>query len=488
MQQSSQGYTFSLGSGSVSWRSTRSSSVLGSSCKAEIYAGAMAAQELRWLTYLLTDLGEPPHSPPFMYVDNKAMLALCREHRLEHRMKHIALRYFLARELQQRGQLRLAYVASKANTADIFTKALAPGDHQRFCTMLACFALLDWSCDLLFSYLYPTHSLVHHSSLFHRGVQCMNKEGGDSMIPTQQRGGKLAPKARWGIHLSVSPESRGWEVLDLTANRIVTTVEAIFYEAMSLEERKVEHGPASERTKISPPTGPSPAAISLLESEDDGPSDDPSPSVPPSFTPPPPVPTSLPSLPLGLPKSASTSAASDEGSIGASPSAPAIGIAGGRREHVSEEHVSRETLNGAHASEEQTTGEQFEDGTSSDVVEVTGGTDGELSIGEQSSDSDVVDISADKPAVRCSTRSNFGKPPERLSYHACLSPISYSTLLDDALSDVDLPELDPDMHADPEHRWDIANTTVKEALASWKGKAVKAAMDEEIRSLITNGT
>ncbi|CAI7755239.1 unnamed protein product [Closterium sp. NIES-53] len=74
---------------------------------------------------------------------------------LEHRTKHIALRYFLARELQQRGQLRLAYVASEANTADIFTKALAPGDHQRFCTMLACFALLDWSCDLLFSPTLP---------------------------------------------------------------------------------------------------------------------------------------------------------------------------------------------------------------------------------------------------------------------------------------------------------------------------------------------
>ncbi|CAI5951550.1 unnamed protein product [Closterium sp. NIES-64] len=97
---------------------------------------AMAAQELRWLTYLLTDLGEPPRSAPVLYVDNKAMLALCREHRLEHRTKHIALRYFLARELQQRGQLRLTYVASEANTADIFTKALPPCDHQRFCTML----------------------------------------------------------------------------------------------------------------------------------------------------------------------------------------------------------------------------------------------------------------------------------------------------------------------------------------------------------------
>ncbi|CAI7884758.1 unnamed protein product [Closterium sp. NIES-53] len=99
-QQSSQGYTFSLGFGSVSWRSTRSSLVLSSSCEAEIYAGAMAAQELRWLTYLLSDLGEQPRLPP------------------------------------QRGQLRLAYVATRANTADIFTKALPPGDHQCFSTVL----------------------------------------------------------------------------------------------------------------------------------------------------------------------------------------------------------------------------------------------------------------------------------------------------------------------------------------------------------------
>ncbi|CAI7870280.1 unnamed protein product [Closterium sp. NIES-53] len=65
-------------------------------CEAEIYAGAMAAQELRWLTYLLTDLGERPRSPPILYVDNKAMIALCREQRLEHKTKHIAVRKFLA--------------------------------------------------------------------------------------------------------------------------------------------------------------------------------------------------------------------------------------------------------------------------------------------------------------------------------------------------------------------------------------------------------
>ncbi|CAI7746206.1 unnamed protein product [Closterium sp. NIES-53] len=71
-----------------------------SRCEAEIYTGAMAAQELRWLTYLMTDLGEQPRLPP------------------------------------QRGQICLAYVATRANTADVFTKALPPGDHQRFSTVL----------------------------------------------------------------------------------------------------------------------------------------------------------------------------------------------------------------------------------------------------------------------------------------------------------------------------------------------------------------
>ncbi|CAI7876088.1 unnamed protein product, partial [Closterium sp. NIES-54] len=63
-QRSSQGYTFSLGA---------------------------------TLAHLPTErLGELPRLPPVLYVDNKAMIALCQEHRQEHRTKHIALRYFLA--------------------------------------------------------------------------------------------------------------------------------------------------------------------------------------------------------------------------------------------------------------------------------------------------------------------------------------------------------------------------------------------------------
>ncbi|CAI7854378.1 unnamed protein product, partial [Closterium sp. NIES-54] len=136
MLRTTQGYCFSLGTGAVSWRSTRASSVSGSSCEAEVYATAVAAQDLCWPSFLLTDLGERPCSPQVLFADNRSAILLCEEPRLVGKAKHIQLRYFLLHELQQRGQALVRHVVSKANTADIFTKALSPCDHQRLCTQL----------------------------------------------------------------------------------------------------------------------------------------------------------------------------------------------------------------------------------------------------------------------------------------------------------------------------------------------------------------
>ncbi|CAI7738308.1 unnamed protein product [Closterium sp. NIES-54] len=93
--------------------------------------------------------------------------------------------------------------------------------------------------------------------------------------------------------------------------------------------------------------------------------------------------------------------------------------------------------------------------------------EGELSAREESTDRDVVEVPIMKLELRRTDNNLF---------------------YGDAEEDEELPELDPDVHADPEHCWDIATMTVKEALASWKGEAVKAAMEEEIRSLIGMGT
>ncbi|CAI7933551.1 unnamed protein product, partial [Closterium sp. NIES-54] len=106
-QRSSQGYTFSLGSGSIS--------------------GVLHVRAT--LVHLLADR-----------LGRAASFSSSSVRRQQDRSTgwstERSTRYFLARELQERGQLCLAYVATLANTADIFTKALPPGDHRRFCTLL----------------------------------------------------------------------------------------------------------------------------------------------------------------------------------------------------------------------------------------------------------------------------------------------------------------------------------------------------------------
>ncbi|CAI7751751.1 unnamed protein product [Closterium sp. NIES-54] len=182
------------------------------------------------------------------------------------------------------------------------------------------------------------------------------------------------------------------------------------------------------------------------------------------------------------------STTSDEGSLEALAVAPASDIAGGRQGAKSVDQDGNPSTTG-----EQQTGEPVEQEGSAGVHST-----GELSKsagGEESTDSDVVEVPITKPELRRTGRAR--RTPEWLSFHACPPPAAFTAvydevgddlLYDNAEEDDELPELDPDMHADPEHRWDIATMTVKEALKSWKGEAVKAGMEEEIRSLIGMGT
>ncbi|CAI7767718.1 unnamed protein product, partial [Closterium sp. NIES-53] len=298
------------------------------------------------------------------------------------------------------------------------------------------------------------------------------------MVPEQQRGGKLAPKARWGLHLGVSPESKGWEVLDLTDNKVVTSVEVIFYETLSLEVWKAKFGPASGWMQAHPPTDTSTATVPLLVEVDEPADEDVVEVLPPSQV------LDLPFPVANRPALTPVLATGDEGSLDTSPVAPASGIAGGRQ---GAKLLTKELPKSAG-------GEHLVEGSKQLVDDLTVDKEGELSTGEESTDSDVVEVPITKPELRRTGRAR--RPPERLSFHACLTPAAFTAmydevgddlLYDDVEEDDELPELDPDMHADPEHRWDIATMTVKEALASWKGEAVRAAMEEEIRSLVGMG-
>ncbi|CAI7812395.1 unnamed protein product [Closterium sp. NIES-54] len=303
------------------------------------------------------------------------------------------------------------------------------------------------------------------------------------LVPEQQRGGKLKPKARWGLHLGVSVASKGWELLDVDANRVVTTSDVVFYEAMSWAEWKSEHGPVSGRTPSTPPTDTSSATLPLLAEVGELAAEDVkdvSPPTPPSTAPAPPLLADLRGL-------TSVSASGDEGSSGPSPLAPHRGLPVKEQQPTGEQAAVQPTTEQSateHSAGKPTTGERS--GRKPTVVQQDD-EGSEAGDAGESTKSDVVEV---RPEPRKSDR--VRRPPE------FFVPAAFTTvydvdddddlLYDDAEEDEEFPELDPDMLADPEHRWDILTMTVKEALASWKGPAVKAAMEEEIRSLINMGT
>ncbi|CAI5482353.1 unnamed protein product [Closterium sp. Yama58-4] len=105
---------------------------------------------------------------------------------------------------------------------------------------------------------------------------------------------------------------------------------------------------------------------------------------------------------------------------------------------------------------------------------------------EESTNSDVVEVpTRPRQSGRIRRPPNFYVPA---AFTTAYDNDDVGLAYDDAEDDKEFPELDPDMHAGPEHRSDISTMTVKEALASWKGKAVKATMEEEIRSILSMGS
>ncbi|CAI7772123.1 unnamed protein product [Closterium sp. NIES-54] len=312
------------------------------------------------------------------------------------------------------------------------------------------------------------------------------------LVPEQQRGGKLQPKARWGLHLGVLEESKGWELLDIADNRVVTTLDMVFYENISLEVWKSEHRPASGRTPNIPPSNTSTATLPLLAEVREPATEDVE-DVPSPF------PSSAPRTPplaADLRGLTPVSASGNEGRSGASPVALAKSIDGGRRDIQQVDVRVNSTPPGEEqaeevqpmvSAEEPTTGEKSAGKPAEVQLDDEGsaaGNDG--GDAEESTDSDVVEV---QRGPRQSRR--IQRPPDfyvPAAFTTAYDEVDDNLQYDDAEEDEDFPELDHDMHADPEHRWDISTMTVKEALASWKGKAMKAAMEEEIRSLVGMGT
>ncbi|CAI7933841.1 unnamed protein product [Closterium sp. NIES-54] len=90
----------------------------------------MAAQEARWLSFLLAELGYP-QPVPTLWCDNQSTIHLTKDPVFHGRTKQIEVRHYFLRELVQREQLKAEHIASDCNLADLFTKSLVCQDHYR---------------------------------------------------------------------------------------------------------------------------------------------------------------------------------------------------------------------------------------------------------------------------------------------------------------------------------------------------------------------
>ena len=85
---------------------------------------AAACQEVKWLRQLLTELGFGPTGETTIYEDNQACIKLSENPHALGRTKHIDVRHHFIRELVAQREVKIEYIPSKRNIADIFTKGV----------------------------------------------------------------------------------------------------------------------------------------------------------------------------------------------------------------------------------------------------------------------------------------------------------------------------------------------------------------------------
>jgi hypothetical protein len=138
-RKSSSGTCQLLGRSLVSWASKKQNSVAISTAKAEYIAAGHCCAQLLWMRQTLRDYGYKLSKVPLL-CDNESAICMA-DNPVEHsRTKHIDIRYHFLRDHQQRGDIEIAYVNTKEQLADIFTKPL---DEKTFCKLRNELNILD---------------------------------------------------------------------------------------------------------------------------------------------------------------------------------------------------------------------------------------------------------------------------------------------------------------------------------------------------------
>jgi hypothetical protein len=119
------GYVFMMNGGAISWKSTKQKIVTLSSMESEYVALTDAAKEGLFLKQLINEQQPNNNDKPILiYEDNQSAIKTSQNRIHNSRSKHIDVRHHFIREQVERKQIKLEYIPTTDQIADIFTKSL----------------------------------------------------------------------------------------------------------------------------------------------------------------------------------------------------------------------------------------------------------------------------------------------------------------------------------------------------------------------------
>ena len=135
-RRSTSGYCSFVWGNLVTWRNKKQSVVSRSSAEAEFRALAQGICEGIWLKRLLEELRVPNATPIELLCDNQATISIAKNPVHHDRTKHVEIgRHFIKEKIEME-VIKLNYVPTNSQIADIFTKALPRTQFEVLCSKL----------------------------------------------------------------------------------------------------------------------------------------------------------------------------------------------------------------------------------------------------------------------------------------------------------------------------------------------------------------
>ena len=122
--KSTSGAAFYLGGCLVSWLSKKQTSISLSTAEAEYITAASCCTQVLWMKQTLQDLQVQFSEPIPIFCDNTSAISISKNPVMHSKTKHIPIKYHFVREQVAEKNIKLEYVCTKEQIADIFTKPL----------------------------------------------------------------------------------------------------------------------------------------------------------------------------------------------------------------------------------------------------------------------------------------------------------------------------------------------------------------------------